>query len=42
MQTNHYRQKQVQFKKKIQWNIENVVLTIKHLQMSRISALNNP
>ena len=28
---------------KIQWNIKNIVMiTIKHLQINQISALNNP
>ena len=25
----------------IQWNIENIITTIKHLQINQISALNN-
>ena len=28
--------------KEIQWNIENIVITIKHEQISKILALNNP
>ena len=40
--TNDYRQIKVQIKK-MQWNIENIVMiTIKYLQINQILALNNP
>ena len=42
VQINNYRQKKNAIFK-MQWNIENIVMiTIKHLQMNRILALNNP
>ena len=43
VQTNDYRQIKMYNVKKMQWNIENILMiTIKHLEIHQISALNNP
>ena len=43
MQTNDYRPIKKIVIKKVQWNMENVVMiVIEHLEMNQISALNNP